>query len=584
MSQDDRPLLSRGDDEDDDNRIDHDQQPTETEPLLANQRRNQADAEIDDHDGSPSEPASATLSPRANKDPSRKRRWPSIIAIVILALLVILVILVGFLVPPAVQEYAEQAVMIEPTDLSVESITADGVRARIQGNFRLDATRVKNDNSRRVGRFVTGIMRKLQTEETTVRVSLPHYDHAVLGTAVIPPVTISLVDGHNTAVDIVADFKPGEADHIRMLVNEWLDGKLDRVKVTGTTDLRIKSGIFPLGTHSVVESMVFEASDVPMPEYSIGRLNFHDIPLDKDGQKAVEADVSLTAYNGFPVSGTVPILAFEVMVPACNESEPYIIVAEAANKKIEVHSHANVTAHGKGVIKEIPEVLTQACPLSKLSPLDHFMENYIHGEDAKVFVRGKKLPPSDTPDWVEAIIEGITVPIDLPGKSFGNFIRNFSLTDVDFKMPSPFADPRDPDSQARVSGNVEVLAAIPDELNLKLGVKSIRSYADLYYEKKKLGELNLNDWQKANSAKIPGVDGEQDLLNVTAQIIDAPINITDSDVFGDLLQSMFFGEDDLFLDVNATVDGRISTVLGAIVVKNVLAEGKIPVKRSSSFW
>jgi hypothetical protein len=321
-----------------------------------------------------------------------------------------------------------------------------------------------------------------------------------------------------------------------------------------------------------------------MPEYSIDRLNFHDIPVDEGGQKAVAADVSLTAYNEFPVSGTVPILAFEVLVPACNESEPYILVAEASTKKIKVHGHANVTADGEGIITEIPETLTQACPLSKLSPLDHFMESYIHGEDAKVFVRGKKLPPSDTPDWVEDIIEGITVPIDLPGKSFGNFIKNFSLTDVDFKLPSPFADPRDPDAQARVSGNVEVLAIIPEELNLKLGIKSIRSFADLYYEKKKLGELNLNDWQKANSEMIPGLDGEQDLLNVTAQIIDAPINITNSDLFGDLLQRMFFGEDDLFLDVNSTVDARVSTVLGTIVVKNVPAEGKIPVKRSSSFW
>lgn len=321
-----------------------------------------------------------------------------------------------------------------------------------------------------------------------------------------------------------------------------------------------------------------------MPEYSIDHLNFYDIPMDESRQKAVAANVSVTAYNGFPVSGTVPVLAFEVLVPACNESQPYIAVAEAATAKITVQSHANVTADGKGIIKEIPESLTEACPLSKLSPLDHFMESYLHGEDAKVFVRGKKLPPSDTPDWVESIIEGITVPIDLPGKSFGNFIRNFSLTDVDFKMPSPFADPRDPDSQARVSGNVEVLAAIPEELNLDLGVKSIRSFADLYYNKNKLGELNLDDWQKANSKKVPGIDGDQDLLNITANIIDAPINITDSDVFGDLLQQMFFGEDDLFLDVNSTVDGRVSTVLGTIVVKNIPAAGKIPVKRSSSFW
>lgn len=284
------------------------------------------------------------------------------------------------------------------------------------------------------------------------------------------------------------------------------------------------------------------------------------------------------------MSGEVPVLAFEVLVPNCNASEPYIVVAEASSKPITVHSHSNVTADGQGIITKIPDILVKTCPSSELSPLDHFMENYLHGEDAKVLIRGKKLPSSDTPDWVESIIQGITVPIDLPGNSFDNFIRNFSLTDVDFKMPSPFADPRDPDSQARVSGNVEVLAALPEELNLKLGIKNIRSFADLYYEKRKLGELNLAEWQKANSKKIPALDGGEDMLNITAQVVDAPINITDSDVFGDLLGNMFLGVEDLFLDVNSTVDAQIVTVLGTVVMRNVPAQGKIPVKRSSSFW
>lgn len=249
MSQEQRPLLS---DDDSDHPRDQHEQPTESSPLLGAQRA--ASQPNDDSD-------QARAGTRGDKS-STKRRWPSVIAIVTLALLVILVILVGFLVPPAVKEYAEQAVVIEPTDLSVESITQDGVRARIQGNFRLDGGRVRDENSRRIGRAVTGIMRKLQTEETRVVVSLPHYDHAMLGTAVIPPVTISLVDGHNTAIDIVADFMPGEADNIRKLVNDWLDGKLDQLKVTGSTDLRLKSGIFPLGTHNVVESMVFEGRSV----------------------------------------------------------------------------------------------------------------------------------------------------------------------------------------------------------------------------------------------------------------------------------------------------------------------------------
>jgi len=245
----DRPLLS-SEDSDDEHRGQpaiSTQDPTETSPLLPHSDRQQ-------EDGSDN----GSLRSQTKKS---SRRWPSIIAMAILGLLVILVILVGFLVPPAVKEYAEGAAIIEPTDLSVESITPDGIRARVQANFRLEGRQVENENSRRIGRFVTGIMRKIQTEETKLTLTLPHYKSMNLGTAVVPPITISLVDGHNTAIDIIADFQPGEADNYRMLVNKWLDGKLDTLKVTGSTDLTLKSGIFPLGTHTVVESMVLEGRD-----------------------------------------------------------------------------------------------------------------------------------------------------------------------------------------------------------------------------------------------------------------------------------------------------------------------------------
>ena len=223
----------------------HDAAPTESSPLLASRR------ESDAQDNS-------TPSPSGKK----KRRWPSFIAIIFLGAIVIAVMVLGFVIPPAVQKYIESAVVIEPTSLSVESLTADGVRARIQANFRLDGNRVTDEHARRIGRFATSVMRQLGAETTTVRIRLPGYDDALLGTAVVPPVTLDLVDGHVTDLDFIADVTPGNSTVMRTIVNDWLDGKLDRLKVTGATALRLKSGIFPLGTHDVVESMVFEGQSL----------------------------------------------------------------------------------------------------------------------------------------------------------------------------------------------------------------------------------------------------------------------------------------------------------------------------------
>lgn len=258
------------------------------------------------------------------------------------------------------------------------------------------------------------------------------------------------------------------------------------------------------------------------------------------------------------------------------------MVAEAVTEVIEVRPRRNVTAHAKGVIRELSDNLTRDCPPSKLSPLDQFMKHYLHGEGAEIFIRAKSTEDLDTPDWIGGVIENMTVPLEFPGKSLGNMIRNFSLADVDFQLPSPFADPNDPASQPRVSGVVQVLAALPSEMNVDIGVKGIQANANLFYEKRKFGELNLDEWQKASSTKV--IENDESLLNITSKVVEVPLDITDGDVFGDLMAAMLFGSDEIMLDVKSTVDVKVSTVLGHVVVKEIPAQGKIPVQRSSSFW
>ncbi|KAM0258269.1 hypothetical protein ACHAQJ_003911 [Trichoderma viride] len=518
-----------------------------------------------------------------NKSPPKSKsrlRWPSIIAMALMAALIVVVIVLGFLVPPAVKAYAETAAVLEPTGLSLESLTPDSVRARIQANFKLDGSRVQDDTARRLGRLATSIIRKLDTEETNVNVHLPNYGNALLGSAVVPPLSINLVDGQTTVLDFVADLSPGDAESLRQIVNDWLDGKLQQVKVTGSAALRIKAGILPLGTHDVVESMVFEAKQIPsLPEYNIDRLNIHDVPVGDGGRMAVGANASIIVYNDYPVGLTVPQLAFDILVPNCDPSESYIMLATAITQPIDVEPHANVTVDANGVINDLPEELTQACPLTKMSPLDNFFKHYMNGEDAQVFVRGQNSDKSDVPEWIRSFLNSVTVPISFPGSSFDDAIRNLSLTDVDFKLPSPFADPNDPDSKARVSGTVQVLAVLPSELNVDISVNSLRASGDVFYGGKKFGELNVQQWQKANSSKTNDPEDGKAVLEITSRITDVPLDITDSDVFSDVMGELLLGDKDILLDVESLVDIKVSTVLGDLVLRDVPAKGKIPVKQ-----
>jgi hypothetical protein len=162
------------------------------------------------------------------------------------------------IVPAAVEEYAKEAAVVEPTNLSLESLTSDGIRARVQANFRLDGGRVRNERVRRIGRLVTWMVGGLDSERTVIDVYLPGYGNLLLGTAAVPPVSVKLVDGQTTAMDFIAELTPGDPEGIRNVANDWLEGRLDQLHVQGKANVQLKAGIIPLGVHSISESFVFE--------------------------------------------------------------------------------------------------------------------------------------------------------------------------------------------------------------------------------------------------------------------------------------------------------------------------------------
>ncbi|KAI1813651.1 hypothetical protein GGS20DRAFT_552669 [Poronia punctata] len=550
----------------------------ESTPLLSN---NSAGPRYDDEsaDAGREDVASIRSSrSRASSIRSTKkktRRWPSCVAMALLACIAIAIIILAFIVPDAVQEYAQQATVVKPTSLSIDSITTDGVHARIQADFLLDASRVKNDHVRRIGAAATWVAHKLGSEKTDIDVYVPDYDNVLLGSATIPPLVINLRDRQTTRVDFIADIRPGNIDGLRSIANDWLAGRLDNLRLNGKADLRLNSGFIPLGVHTISESLVFEAKKIPtMPKYNITRFNVKDGPF--NGSMLV--DLTLSAFNEYPVQFDIPELAFEIMVPGCAESDPTIIVAEASTAKVRVEPRSDVSMGVYGVVHELPESLTRACPHSTSSPLDMLLKQYMNGEPATLFVRGNSHPDGETPKWIADILASVTVPIAFPGKTLDGLLKDFSISEVHFTLPDPFADPDDPDANPKVSGNILVTAALPAEMNFGIDVTGVRANADVTYKSKKMGELNLREWQRASSTRIEGKGSEGPRLEIESRIIEAPLNITDGDVFGDVVQALLFGTKPIQLGVQALVDVKVQTSLGELVLKEVPAEGKIPVK------
>lgn len=271
-------------------------------------------------------------------------------------------------------------------------------------------------------------------------------------------------------------------------------------------------------------------------------------------------------------------MAFNILVPSCAADEPYIRLADAATKEINVQPYSNVKVDVGGIVRDVPETLLKTCPNSNNSPLDLLLGDYIHGNDTKIFVRGSNAPSSETPEWITKLISSVTVPVPFPGHSFDKLIKNFSLTDTHFSLPDPWAEPGTDESNPQVSGNVVVIAALPQEMNFGINVTGVRAAADVFYKGQKLGELNLKKWQPAKSERMEPKSGETAALRIQSRITDAPLNITDEDVFSDVLSALFIGQG-ITLKISALVDVEVSTVLGNFTFRDLPAEGVVPVNR-----
>lgn len=473
-----------------------------------------------------------------------------------------------------------QAAVFEPTGLSIQAFTAHGVRARVQGQFTMDASRVKKKPVRDLGRFGTWIARQVETGHSSLHVSLPEYGNVLLGTADVPNVLVDIRNGHTTAVDFLSDLQPGDIDGIRRIAKDWLDGRLGQLRILGSANVPLKSGLFSFGTQKLSQSFTFAPHDIPtLPDYKVHHLNFHEIET-PDFQDAIQTNVSLSIRNPYPVDFTIPPLGFGVLVGNCDPADPLIQLADATTAPLHIAPEKTINVDVSAFVRHLPHSFTKPCPDRRESPMDLLLSSYIHGNTTTVYVRGSDSPSLNTPRWMTDLMSDITVPVPVPGHTFGHLIRNFTLARVHFGLPDPFADPGTPEAQPHISAGIKATIVLPKEMNFDVNVSQISADADVLYHGSKMGFLDLSKWQPANSTRLDTAKDEAPMLAVESLIEDAPLTITDEDVFTDVIQEMMFGGKQVILTIKANVNVKLETVLGPLTVRKIPASGSVPVKRS----
>lgn len=327
------------------------------------------------------------------------------------------------------------------------------------------------------------------------------------------------------------------------------------------------------------DAMYTIGRDVPgIPARNITKLNIKEVEVGKNArrrrnvQKAMMAEATIEVENNIPddipLSFTIPPLSFDILVDGCAETDAHIMVATSSSEAINIEPQKAFEVNANSLIRELPESFTEPCPNTELSPLDTILADYIQGKNATLYVRGARSPHPDTPEFIANFLKDITVPIPVTGHSFVDVVKDFDIKDVHFGMPDPFADPKSPESNPRISGTIMTLVALPKEANFSIDVNRIRATADVFHKGKKMGVLELKEWQKAKAERIDGTKEENAMLMVSSKVKNAPLKITDQDVFSDVIEKLLYGKE-VMLGVKALVDMEIATVLGALTVKNV---------------
>jgi hypothetical protein len=485
--------------------------------------------------------------------------------------------MMGFLASEGIQEYAMQAADFRPTKLSLDGLADQGAQVHIEGDFSMDASKVKKQSVRNIGRFGTWIAKEVETGPFDAHVYLPEYGNVLAGTAKIPSIKVNIRNGHTTHISFVTSVRPGSPDGIRNIANDWIEGRLGQIRVKGKAEVPVKSGLINVGKQIVEQSMVLEGGNLPaLPHYNITKLNIREA---KHGRKGMGADASIVVVNDFPVQISLPPVAVDVLIDGCS-SDKHIFVGTAQTSPLEVKPNTDIEVNVTGNVDHLSDSLTEVCPNSAKSPLDAFIGDYMKGDDATIYINCCKFPDPNTPDWARDLLKDITVPVPFAGRDMGNLVKNFTMADMHFSLPDPFAEPGTPEAAPKISAIIKVDVGLPNEMNFPLDVNQVKADADIYYKNKKLGKMDMSKWQKANSTRIGAHGNEGPSLLVQSEIKNAPIEILDDDLFSEVVQALIFGGKSIMLDMNATVSIGVDTPMGKFAIRGIPAKGSVPVKRS----
>ncbi|KAF8474984.1 hypothetical protein BDZ91DRAFT_650294 [Kalaharituber pfeilii] len=511
---------------------------------------------------------SASNNSSGSDTPKKRKRWALWIVLVLLTILGLLLLITAFFVPAVGERYAKAAVVLNVSSIAVESFTPQGIEARVKANVSVDSSRVENKLVRRFGQLGTALARKVTTERGKIYLFLPDYDQALLANASVPKMILDVRDGHTNSLDFVSHVDPVSLESAKKLVDDYITGELQSLQVMGKARLDMHSGIVHFGQQLLTETITIEGNTLPsIPKYNITHLSFYE------NSGTIAVNISASIPNPYPIKANVPSLQFTVSLPDCDKK--LVQLASAKTPELSILPKTEIKMNVTGSVETLPDSLTSACPGTDRSPLDVFLELYLHENVSTVYVSGsREAAGSGAPRWLVGFLGNITVPASVPGHKSKAMVESMGLSRVKFQLPEPGAQPGSPESSPRFSAMVDAVVGLPPELKFTLDVKNIKAVANLSYHGTKFGEVFMRDWMPARSSMT-----EEGKLNVEVDVEQAPMSITNYQVFRTVVQRLFWGGGrGLMLGVDGITDVRMVLPIKESEKGGVKAAGEVMIK------
>lgn len=288
------------------------------------------------------------------------------------------------------------------------------------------------------------------------------------------------------------------------------------------------------------------------------------------------ASISVFIKNVYPIEFDLPALEFKVLAQGCNNS--LIELTRAFIQPAHFKPRSGVTVKLRANFRELPKTILEPCSESNSSPLDMLLTDYAHGKNIIMFIQELTSSGFQKLKWVTDIMSNMTLPVSVPSHQFNSLIRNFTLTDTQFKLPDVFAEPGSDEGNPHLSGRIRAIVDIPREMNLNISVNRFRATVKTLYKEQLFGTISIHRWQTAKSEQFQRPNDGGLSIRVESFVDNAPLKITDENIFADIVQALLINRGNVLLQVEALLDIELFTILGQFVIHGIPAEGNVPIK------